>query len=59
MAAAALTAEAEVEEDVDEKEGVKGGDGSVAVSVPSKPKKGKAALLLKRHRVSLFPVFFC
>ncbi|KAM1285709.1 hypothetical protein EV1_028260 [Malus domestica] len=48
--AAALTAEAEVSEDVDENEEVKGGDGSVAVAVSSKPKKGKAALLLKRDR---------
>ncbi|KAM1049465.1 hypothetical protein ACFX2C_028566 [Malus domestica] len=48
--AAALTAEAEVAEDVDENEEVKGGDGSAAVAVSSKPKKGKAALLLKRDR---------
>ncbi|TQD91637.1 hypothetical protein C1H46_022820 [Malus baccata] len=55
--AAALTAEADVAEDVDENKEVKGGDGSAAVAVSSKPKKGKAALLLKRDRVSLFLVF--
>ncbi|CAN6697032.1 unnamed protein product [Malus baccata var. baccata] len=48
--AAALTAEADVAEDVDENKEVKGGDGSAAVAVSSKPKKGKAALLLKRDR---------
>ncbi|KAI5341961.1 hypothetical protein L3X38_009836 [Prunus dulcis] len=48
VAAAALTAEAEVAEDVAEDEEVKG-DSSVTVAVP-KPKKGKAALLLKRDR---------
>ncbi|CAN4110303.1 unnamed protein product [Withania somnifera] len=49
--AAAMAAEAEVEEDVEQQEGEEGGEGAVAVAVPpSKPKKGKAALLLKRDR---------
>lgn len=47
---AALAAEAEVAEAVEEKEGVEGAAESGTVSVP-KPKKGKAALLLKRDRV--------
>lgn len=47
---AAMAAEAEVEEYV-EQEGEEGGEGAVAVSIPpSKPKKGKAALPLKRDR---------
>ncbi|KAF5469758.1 hypothetical protein F2P56_010322 [Juglans regia] len=46
---AALAAEAEVAEAVEEKEGVEGAAESGTVSVP-KPKKGKAALLLKRDR---------
>ncbi|KAL5827329.1 hypothetical protein ACOSQ3_019160 [Xanthoceras sorbifolium] len=53
VAAAAPTAEAEVaeeEEGVEETEG--GGDGAVATAIaaPTKPKKGKAALPLKRDR---------
>lgn len=45
-----MAAEAEVEEDV-EQEGEEGGEGAVAVLIPpSKPKKGKAALPLKRDR---------
>ncbi|XP_075094091.1 large ribosomal subunit protein uL1c [Nicotiana tabacum] len=44
---AAMAAEAEVDEAVDEE----GGEGAVAVAIPtSKPKKGKAALPLKRDR---------
>ncbi|KAM2641631.1 hypothetical protein TB1_027877 [Malus domestica] len=50
MPAAALTKEADVAEDVDENKEVKGGDGSAAVAVSSKPKKGKVSLLLKRDR---------
>lgn len=46
-----MAAEAEVAEDV-EQEGEDGGEGAVAVLIPpSKPKKGKAALPLKRDRV--------
>lgn len=54
VAAAAVAAEvAEVAEDVEGKEGVEGVDGSSAVGTVTvtKPKKGKAALLLKRDRV--------
>lgn len=47
---AAVAAEAEVVEAVEEQEGEEGATGSVAVTTP-KPKKGKAALLLKRDRV--------
>ena len=50
---AALAAEAEVAESVDELEGAESSDGSITtgtVTVP-KPKKGKAALPLKRDRV--------
>lgn len=51
LVVAAMAAEAEVEEDV-EQEGEEGGEGAVAVLIPpSKPKKGKAALPLKRDRV--------
>lgn len=47
---AAMAAEAEVEDAVEE-EGEEGGEGAVAVAIPpSKPKKGKAALLLKSDR---------
>ncbi|GMH04405.1 hypothetical protein Nepgr_006244 [Nepenthes gracilis] len=46
---AALAAEAEVEESVDE-EGTEESEGGVATAPQSKPKKGKAALLLKRDR---------
>ncbi|WMV10748.1 hypothetical protein MTR67_004133 [Solanum verrucosum] len=50
LVVAAMAAEAEVEEDV-EQEGEEGGEGAVAVLIPpSKPKKGKAALPLKRDR---------
>lgn len=51
---AAVAAEvAEVAEDVEEKAGVEGVDGSSAVGTVTvtKPKKGKAALPLKRDRV--------
>ena len=48
---AALAAEAEVAEAVEE---VEGGEGdAVSTAPPPKPKKGKAALLLKRDRVCL------
>ncbi|KAK6804042.1 hypothetical protein RDI58_001826 [Solanum bulbocastanum] len=50
LVVAAMAAEAEVAEDV-EQEGEEGGEGAVAVLIPpSKPKKGKAALPLKRDR---------
>lgn len=45
---AAVAAEAELDESLDEKEGELGGGDAVPAS---KPKKGKAALLLKRDRV--------
>ncbi|KAB1224968.1 50S ribosomal protein L1, chloroplastic [Morella rubra] len=48
----AVAAEAEVAEAVEEKEGGEGVPGSGTVTVP-KPKKGKAALPLKRDRVNL------
>ncbi|EEF44578.1 50S ribosomal protein L1, chloroplastic [Ricinus communis] len=49
VVAAALAAEAEVADDVEERE--EGGDVATAtVAAPSKPKKGKAALPLKRDR---------
>lgn len=48
---AALAAEAEVDEAVEE---VEGGDGGAVLTAPTpKPKKGKAALPLKRDRVRL------
>jgi large subunit ribosomal protein L1 len=47
---AALAAEAEVAEDVEEQEGVEAVAAPGTVTVP-KPKKGKAALPLKRDRV--------
>lgn len=51
VAAAAVAAEvAEVAEDVEEKEGVDGSSAVGTVTV-TKPKKGKAALPLKRDRV--------
>lgn len=51
LVVAAMAAEAEVAEDV-EQEGEESGEGAVAVVIPpSKPKKGKAALPLKRDRV--------
>lgn len=56
VVSAALAAETELDEAVEE-EALKGADGSVPpVNVP-KPKKGKAALLLKRDRVSLLVKF--
>lgn len=59
---AALAAEAELAESVEE-EGVDDGEGSPTNTItPPKPKKGKAALLLKRDRVSVkssYDVSFC
>ncbi|KAF3437343.1 hypothetical protein FNV43_RR20096 [Rhamnella rubrinervis] len=49
LVVAAVAAEAEVVEAVEEKEGPEVATGSVTVTAP-KPKKGKAALLLKRDR---------
>lgn len=51
LVVAAVAAEAEVVEDVEEKEGAEVATGSVTVTAPKKPKKGKAALPLKRDRV--------
>lgn len=51
--AAALAAEAEVEEEAVEQPPSNGG----GVVVPTKPKKGKAALLLKRDRVRVEKIF--
>lgn len=53
LVAAAVAAEAEVAEAVEEKEESQEGEGAVgsATVTPPKPKKGKAALLLKRDRV--------
>lgn len=50
LVVAAVAAEPEVAEAVEEREGEEGATGSVAVTAP-KPKKGKAALPLKRDRV--------
>ncbi|PON84828.1 Ribosomal protein [Trema orientale] len=58
LVAAAVAAEAEVAEAVEEKvEGEEGAVGSATVA-PPKPKKGKAALLLKRDRVFITAVGF-
>lgn len=54
----AVAAEAEVAEAVEEKEGREGVPGSGTVTVP-KPKKGKAALPLKRDRVGGKKVELC
>eukprot|EP00258_Populus_trichocarpa_P000411 XP_002298416.1 50S ribosomal protein L1, chloroplastic [Populus trichocarpa] len=50
VVAAALAAEAEVGEEVEETEGEEGGGVATATVIPPKPKKGKAALPLKRDR---------
>ncbi|KAG6789485.1 hypothetical protein POTOM_005583 [Populus tomentosa] len=50
VVAAALAAEAEVGEEVKETEGEEGGGVATAIVIPPKPKKGKAALPLKRDR---------
>lgn len=55
-AAAALATEAEVEEEAAE---LQLGDGGSSVAVATKPKKGKAALPLKRDRVCVGKVIFC
>lgn len=54
---AAVAAEAAVAETEEEEEEAETG-GGVATLPPSKPKKGKAALPLKRDRVSYFSHFF-
>lgn len=54
----ALAAEAEVTEEASEQQQEDGGGGAVAVA--TKPKKGKAALPLKRDRVCVGKIFtFC
>ncbi|XP_011047354.1 PREDICTED: 50S ribosomal protein L1, chloroplastic-like [Populus euphratica] len=50
VVAAALAAEAEVGEEVEETEGEEVGGVATATVIPTKPKKGKAALPLKRDR---------
>ncbi|KAJ6948405.1 50S ribosomal protein L1 [Populus alba x Populus x berolinensis] len=50
VVAATLAAEAEVGEEVEETEGQEGGGVATAIVIPPKPKKGKAALPLKRDR---------
>ncbi|KAJ6964609.1 hypothetical protein NC652_002760 [Populus alba x Populus x berolinensis] len=50
VVAATLAAEAEVGEEVEETEGEEGGGVATAILIPPKPKKGKAALPLKRDR---------
>lgn len=54
---AALAAEIEVDEDVEENG--EEGNGGTATSVLPKIKKGKAALPLKRDRVSLSKFLYC
>ncbi|XP_034912049.1 large ribosomal subunit protein uL1c isoform X1 [Populus alba] len=51
VVAATLAAEAEVGEEVEETEGEEGGGVATAILIPPKPKKGKAALPLKRDRI--------
>ncbi|KAM5552126.1 large ribosomal subunit protein uL1c [Rosa sericea] len=50
VVSAAVTTEAEVDDAVEEEAALKEGDGSAPPVPVSKPKKGKAALLLKRDR---------
>lgn len=57
IVAAALVAEPELAEDVSEQQEEDGGGAAVAVA--TKPKKGKAALPLKRDRVCAHSKYLC